>query len=244
MSDYIKLPRSALTDELWRNNGAMLRVYMFLVKISENGESFISVSQIHKATGLTERQIRDALTELERSNRMSSKRSNKGSNITLYDVDNNSTLGSSKRSNKMSSKRSSAITTTKPLAPDYISPPFVASEFVDTWRKFVEYRKEIRKPYKSESSERIAYNKMVEMANNDPETARDMVERTILGQWQGLFPKDNHGTKPITTTDNAASRKAQRDRGLSLANEIVARSENLLNLFNGSGNSDSDTCEN
>ena len=244
MSDYIKLPRSALTDELWRNDGALLRVYMHLVRQSESGVAHVSIAQIIRATKLTERRVRDALATLERSNKMSSKRSNKGSCITLCGIEDNSISVSRKRSNKMSSKRSSAITTTKPLAPDYISPPFVASEFVDTWRKFVEYRKEIRKPYKSESSERIAYNKMVEMANNDPETARDMVERTILGQWQGLFPKDNHGTKPITTTDNAASRKAQRDRGLSLANEIVARSENLLNLFNGSGNSDSDTCEN
>lgn len=46
--------------------------------------------------------------------------------------------------------------------------------------------------------------------------------------------------QPIITADNAASRKAQRDRGLSLATEIVARSENLLSLFNGSG-ADPDT---
>lgn len=41
--------------------------------------------------------------------------------------------------------------------------------------------------------------------------------------------------KPISSTDNAASRKAQRDRGLSLATAIVARSENLLSLYDGEG---------
>lgn len=112
-------------------------------------------------------------------------------------------------------------------------PTFVSPEYAETWRRFIAYRKEINKPYKSEASERIAYNKMVEMANNNPAAAKDMVERTILGQWQGLFPTDNHGSKPTPATDSPLSRKAQRDRGLSLATEIVARSENLLGLYNG-----------
>lgn len=79
MTDYIRLPRSALNDELWRNNGALLRVYIYLVRQSDNGITDTSVAQICRATKLTERQVRDALTELERSNKTSSKRSNEGS---------------------------------------------------------------------------------------------------------------------------------------------------------------------
>ena len=233
MNDYIRLPRSALSDDLWANDGALLRVYMYLVRQSENGIAHVSVAQIIRATNLTEKRVRLALTMLERSNRMSSKRSNKGSDITLSDVDDYSGLTSSKRSSKTSSKTSDRITAAKPLLSVYVSPSFVAPEFAETWRKFVEYRKEIKKPYKSESSERTAYNKMVEMANNDPAAAKDMVERTILGQWQGLFPKDNNGTKPITTTDNAATRAQSRDRLHALATQIVAGSETLFNLYNG-----------
>lgn len=207
MTDYIKLPRSALTDDLWANDGALLRVYMYLVKQSENGTAHVSTAQIIRATRLTERRVRDALATIETSNKTSSKRSN---------------------------KTSSVINAAKPHVPDYISPPFVAPEFADTWRKFVEYRKEIKKPYKSESSERIAYNKMVEMSNNDPQAAKDMVERTILGQWQGLFPKDNHGTRSITATDTAATREASRDRMLGFANRIVSQSAGkLADLYNG-----------
>lgn len=40
-------------------------------------------------------------------------------------------------------------------------------------------------------------------------------------------------TRQPTSCDNHASRKAQRDRGLSLAAKIVSQSENLLNLYNG-----------
>lgn len=239
MSDYIRLPRSALTDDLWSNDGALLRVYMYLVKQSENGIAHVSVAQIMSATKLTERRVRNALDALERSNKTSSKRSNKRSDITLCGIVDNGISTSDKTSSKRSSKRSDKIATPQQYISDYISPSFVAPEFAETWHKFITYRKEIKKPYKSESSERIAYNKMVEMSNNDPSAAKDMVERTILGQWQGLFPKDNNGTKTTTATDSTASRKAQRDRGLSLATEIVARSEHLLNLYNGSiGDSD------
>lgn len=111
MTDYIRLPRSALSDELWRNNGALLRVYIYLVRQSDNGVTDTSVAQICRATKLTERQVRDALTELERSNKTSSKRSNKGSSITLCDIGDNSTLGSSKRSNKGSSETTRKKTT-------------------------------------------------------------------------------------------------------------------------------------
>lgn len=64
--------------------------------------------------------------------------------------------------------------------------------------------------------------------------------RAACRTWENSW-KEKHGERfyheiqPIITTDNAASRKAQRDRGLSLATEIVARSENLLNLYNGGG---------
>lgn len=244
MTDYIRLPRSALSDDMWRNNGALLRVYMYIVWQNENGVTDTSVMQIRKVTGLTERQVRDALKELETSSKTSSKRSNKGSSITLCDIGDNSTLGSSKTSSKRSSKRSNPSKPQKVVSDIDSAPSFVSPEYAETWQRFIAYRKEINKPYKSEASERIAYNKMVEMSNNDPAAAKDMVERTILGQWQGLFPKNNNDNRTLPTpaaADNAATRKAQRDRGLSLATQIVAGSENLLNLFNGGGQTNPDT---
>ena len=242
MTDYIRLPRSALSEELWRNNGALLRVFMYLVRQSDNGVTDTSVAQICRATRLTERQVRDTLTELERSNKTSSKRSNKGSSITLCDIGDSNTLRSNKTSSKRSNKGSSENTPPIPMSEVVSAPSFVAPEYAETWRRFIAYRKEIKKPYKSELSERIAYNKMVEMADNDPAAAKDMVERTILGQWQGLFPKENHGTKPIITTDNAATRKESRDRLRSLATGVVSQSaDKLLDLYNGVGQNPDDS---
>ena len=242
MTDYIRLPRSALSEELWRNNGALLRVFMYLVRQSDNGVTDTSVAQICRATRLTERQVRDTLTELERSNKTSSKRSNKGSSITLCDIGDSNTLRSNKTSSKRSNKGSNENTLPIPMSEVVSAPSFVAPEYAETWRRFIAYRKEIKKPYKSELSERIAYNKMVEMADNDPAAAKDMVERTILGQWQGLFPKENHGTKPNITTDNAATRKESRDRLRSLAAGVVSQSaDKLLDLYNGVGQNPDDS---
>lgn len=234
--DYVALPRSALTDDMWRNDGAMLRVYMYLVRQSEDGISETSVAQICRATGLTERRVRNALESLETSNKTSSKRSNKRSSITLWGIDGCNAFGSNKTSSKRSSKRSNKIIPETEVLQVRPTPAFVAPEYAEIWDRFIAYRNEIKKPYKSTESERIAYNKMVELAGNDPAAAKDMVERTILGQWQGLFPKNNNGTKSSTTADNAATRKDSRDRLRTLANGVVSQSvDKLLNLYNGSG---------
>ena len=233
MNDFIMLPRSMLSPDLWRNNGVCLRVYIHLLAHSIDGIASTSTAQIARATKLSVRQVRDALAELERSRRTTSKTTNKGTNITLCGIGGCDTPTTSKRTRRTTSKTTNTQEAPAPSA-GYISPPYVAPEYADIWRKFIEYRKEIRKPYKSEASARTAYNKMVEMAGNDPAAAKDMVERTILGQWQGLYPNKNNATA-TSSASSAASRKEQRDRGRFLAHEIVSRSPDLYNLYNGEG---------
>jgi hypothetical protein len=45
--------------------------------------------------------------------------------------------------------------------------------------------------YKSERSERIAFNKLLEHANGDKETAQEIVNNSRAYGWQGLFPLKN-----------------------------------------------------
>lgn len=230
MSGYIQLPRSALSGELWRD-GNLSRLFLYLLsKADENGEVLTDMAAIARDLVLSRQNVRTLIYKIEANQILTKSATTRATKLKLVLQDDRP-----KRQPRKQPNRQPNANQIKAITPDYVSPSYVAPEFAETWRKFIEYRKEIKKPYKSEASEQIAYKKMVEMANNDPAVARDMVERTILGQWQGLFPKDNHGTKPITPADNAATRKAQRDRGLSLATEIVARSENLFNLYNGSG---------
>ena len=238
MSGYVKLAKSAFElvgdKDLWQLYGYLLS------KADGNGVVDTSLSTIQRDLKVTQKPLRTMLTKLERANKVAKQGASKGSKIILCDIADYARQGVSKGSKRGANKRASENESETTLPTAISTPSFVAPEYVEIWQKFIAYRKEIKKPYKSESSEKIAYNKMVEMANDDPAAAKDMVERTILGQWQGLFPKDNNGIKSIPTADNAISRKAQRDRGLSYATEIVARSENLFNLYNGGG-SDPDT---
>lgn len=239
MSSYIQLPRSALTDELWRNKDLAALLCYLITHADENGEFQSSLTTVATELKITPQQFKTLWKKLE-SNQVATKLATKSPTklatkfILNIQINSKGKQPCKQRSKQPSEQPSSNQVRT--IEPAYISPSFVAPEFAETWRIFVEYRKEIRKPYKSESSERTAYNKMVEMANNDPIAARDMVERTILGQWQGLFPKDSHGTKPITSTDTAATRTQSRDRLRTLASGVLSQSaDKLLDLYNGSG---------
>lgn len=228
MIDYIRLPRSALSDELWRNNGALLRVYMYLVRQSDNGIIDTSVAQICRATKLTERQVRDALTELERSNKTSSKRSNKGSSITICDIGDNNTLGSSKRSNKTSSKTSGKKTTK-------FTPP--------TDEEVAAYVAE--KGYHFNPAEFVPFYQTRGWKMKGGESMKDW--KAGCRYWETNW-KQKHGERfyyeiqPITT-NRAAICKESRDRLRSLATGVVSQSaDKLFSLYNG-GSADPDDSE-
>ena len=227
MTDYIRLPRSALSDELWRNNGALLRVYIYLVRQSDNGITDTSVAQICRATKLTERQVRDALTELERSNKTSSKRSNKGSSITICDIGDNNTLGSnktsSKRSNETSSKKSTKFT---PPTDEEVAAYVAEKGYHFNPAQFVPH-------YQSKGWK----------VGNQPMKDWRAACRTWENSW-----KEKHGERfyyeiqPTITTDSAATRAQSRDRLRALATGVISQSaDKLLSLYNGAGQNSDDS---
>lgn len=237
MSEYIQLPRSALTEEMERN-GDLARLLVYLLrKTDENGEIKTDMAKVAADLSLSRQSVRTLMKKFE-SNQILTKSSTTRATKLKLDYQESKR----KRQPNKQPNRQPNVNQIKECAIGYISPSFVAAEYREIWQKFIIYRKEIKKPYKSPASEQIAYNKMVEMAGNDPAVAKDMVERTILGQWQGLFPKNNNGTKTTTTTDNATTRAQSRDRLRSLATGVVSQSaDKLLNLYNGVGQNSDDS---
>lgn len=230
MTDYIQLPRSAL----WSDKN-LLQLYVHLaLRADSNGVTRVSQRSLAACIGVSLRQIRNMLETLFAEQLAEQQTEQLAKQITTIKIKQLKPKAKQKVKQQTEPLAEQQTVARKTAVPAYTPPPFVAPEYAATWRKFVEYRREIKKPYKSESSERIAYNKMVEMAGNDPAAAKDMVERTILGQWQGLFPNktDNYGNRKQASF-SPAFRKAQRDRGLSLATAIVAGSSNLRNLYDG-----------
>lgn len=230
--EEFKLPRSTL-DKL--PTATLRGVLVSLLELAdENGVVTFSVRALAKSIGMEYQPLRTALKFLY-ANAIANAVPNAKltqllTQITISDIDDYRVCA------RKQQRKANAVANAVPnasrgaeISPDYILPPYVEAEFADTWRKFIAHRKDIKKPYKSAQSERIAYNKMVELAGHDPAKAKDMVERTILGQWQGLFPEKSNGNN---RTIQAATAKTRRDRGLSLATEIVSRSETLVGFYN------------
>lgn len=63
------------------------------------------------------------------------------------------------------------------------------------WLDYLEYRKEIKKKYKTRKSELSGFKKMTELSNKDPENAQKMVDEARANGWQGLFPVDENKKK-------------------------------------------------
>ena len=100
MSDCIRLPRSALTEELWRN-GNMARLYLFLLSASnESGGAEVSLREIERQTNLTLKEIRVGLDKLERAQKTARKRAQKTAQITICGISDMCEVGARKRAQK------------------------------------------------------------------------------------------------------------------------------------------------
>lgn len=68
--------------------------------------------------------------------------------------------------------------------------PFPTVAFIAVWNKWKTYRDEVKKPYRSVTSEQTALNRL----SHFPErVAIEMIETSIENQWQGIFELKTNG---------------------------------------------------
>jgi hypothetical protein len=68
---------------------------------------------------------------------------------------------------------------------------FVEEKFREAFMRFVEYRKDMRKPFKTQQGVEACYKKLKTLSGGDPQTAAQIVEQSIASEWQGLFELKN-----------------------------------------------------
>lgn len=97
-------------------------------------------------------------------------------------------------------------------------------DFKELFERWLNYRKEIRKPFSSADAVRTAYKNLVKLSNGDFSIAEKIVEQSIGNQWQGLFRlkediygKDRQSSRPL-------SAKAERNKYAGL--EVTCGEEN------------------
>lgn len=230
MSDYIRLPRSALTDDLWRNPDLGRLLLYLMSKADCNGEAVVDSGEIYRALGYQRQKFRTLLGKLVGNHLLTALPT---TNATTIKFDTQQVK--SKRQPPKQPPQQPPANHLQMANDDYVNPLFA-----EAWQLWLSYRKEINNNYKTEQSKRIGYEQFLKKSGNDPQKAMEIVKNSIANGYKGLFPGRNYGAKSITTADGAITRKEARDRGLSLATTIVAESENLLNLFNGGGNNPDD----
>ncbi len=92
---------------------------------------------------------------------------------------------------------------------------FVSDDFKDTFRTWMEYKRERKESYKSERSLKAAYSKLLQLSNNDPMLAASIVEQSMANNWAGLFELKNNGNR--TDTNQSRRQSVSRLKDLSLA---------------------------
>lgn len=98
--------------------------------------------------------------------------------------------------------------------------PFDSPRFKQAWAAWIQYRLEIKKPYKSDMAIQAALKKLSE---HPEEVAIKMIEESISNQWQGIFEIKQTGNK-----NGFADKQQQRTDGL-----IVSFAERAMQHFNG-----------
>lgn len=64
---------------------------------------------------------------------------------------------------------------------------FVNEKLIDDFKAFVEYRKSIKKPIKTQDQLQRIYNQLKKYSKVDAVVAKEIINRSIVNGWQGLF---------------------------------------------------------
>ena len=121
------------------------------------------------------------------------------------DVDNNITDNSSKENVKRKEPEPDFSFTGKPLEPVML--------------KWLEYRKQIKKPYKSQMTIETCYKHLEDLSRGSLDLAEKIVEQSIANQWQGLFELKQGTTQPNGGAQNGGTVGKYAGLGRKFSNE-------------------------
>lgn len=64
---------------------------------------------------------------------------------------------------------------------------YVDAPYADIWQEWLDYKKEIKRQYKTQRGAKSQYNTLIKYANNNPILANAIVKISIEHSWDGLF---------------------------------------------------------
>lgn len=96
-------------------------------------------------------------------------------------------------------------------------------DFIEIWEEWKEYRKAKRfKSYAGLKWEQMAVDKLLELSNKNPTTAKLILKQTYENSYQGFFPLKQNTNGITNTTNNGFSNNATVSNGKVSGRSIVA----------------------
>lgn len=109
------------------------------------------------------------------------------------------------------------ITVDKVAEPDF---SFIGKPLEPVMLKWLEYRKQIKKPYKSQMTIETCYKHLEDLSRGSLDLAEKIVEQSIANQWQGLFElKQGGNTQPNGGAQNGGTVGKYAGLGHKFSNE-------------------------
>jgi hypothetical protein len=93
-----------------------------------------------------------------------------------------------------------AVTDVKPKGYEQMNLDFISEDFRDIFYTWLDYKRERRERYKTQSSLETAYKRMLNLGNSDRLQVRLVVEQSIGNNWAGLFALREARKQTDTTT--------------------------------------------
>lgn len=80
----------------------------------------------------------------------------------------------------------------------------IKNEIDKEFFRYLQYRKDIKKSYKSEQSLGVVYKRFVKWCNGDADVAKQIVDNTVANGWTGLFPLKQKGGGRYVVNSNSS----------------------------------------
>ena len=222
MTDYIMLPRATLDGiPSALHRGIFLSM---LERADEQGQLTISVRGFADEIGVSYQVVRTAIAKLSTNATINAIATQRLTQITICDYANYTTPP--RKQQRKANATINAIAT-QPKQTKF-TPPTDEDVRQYVTEKGYHFNPDQFVPHYQSKGWKIGKEPMKDW-------------RAACRTWEASW-KEKHGerfyyqlTIPSTARDTPATRKEQRDRSLSLANEIVSNSDDLLSLYYGTG---------
>lgn len=189
MSGWIKIHRKFL-DWQWFEKSEAVHLFLYLLLKANHkdsqwqgidikrGQFISSLGKISSDTGISLQSIRTLLNKLEKTNEIELKSTNKFTIVTIckYDCYQDENEETNKQLTNKQQTTNKQLTTNKNDKKEKNEKELI----LDRW---IEYRKQIKKPIKEATQETI----LTKMENFTEEQCKFVIDNSIENGWQGLF---------------------------------------------------------